>query len=431
MFNNSVYLIDCSSYDARTIEVGIRAASKALGVVLPQGQSVLLHPTCLWAHPRFAPLAFTNPIVIEGTALALAGNKLTIATNSLAGFPTRYSYRKAGYVELAQRLGARLVAVDEAPTEIVQLGEDAIVDKQVALPRLLRKAAFTVALPKLTGSTFVSFAGAIRHHQSLLQDQAQVYGHHHLHTKMVDLLGAALPTLIVVDAITATDQGGELSGQPVELGVLIIGTNPVAVDTICAVAYGLDPASVEYLQLAAERGYGPADLAQIQVVGDLTLDDLMERSRRVKHVDPNPENYLLPPQVRVMRSPEAGLEGTAGGLTEAFLMLGRGGINLSKARETVIVIGQVGRVPPGRSDLATIIFLDDTSRAEYQGYSRVVRLRGRYVPLSRLLKDVPYAMAASSLRSELGGEMITATFLSKVTPLVNRFIRGAGSPVAK
>ena len=421
-----VYIADCSRYDAQVVEAGIRAASEALGVVLPQGQPVLLHPACPWAHPRFAPLAFTNPAVIEGAALALTGNTLTIATNSLPGFPTRYSYRKAGYVDLAHRLGAKLVAVDEASTQTVQLRAESVVDKEAALPEIALKAGFTVALPKLTGSTFVSFAGAIRHHQSLLQDDAQIRGHHRLHAKMVDLLEAAPPDLIVVDAITATHKGGELSGQPIELGVLIMGTNPVAVDAVCAVAYGFDPADIKYLQLAAERGCGPIDPAQIQVSGDLTLDALKERAKRVEHVDPYPDHYSLPSQVKVMRSTKSGLAGTCGGLTEVFLILEGGGISLRKARESVIVVGQVENVPPGKSETATIIFLDDTARAEYQGYSRVVRLRGRYVPLSTLLNDVPYAMKVSRLRTELGGEMVTAIFSSKVARLIGRLTGGAG-----
>lgn len=421
-----VYIADCSRYDAQVIEAAIRAASEALGVVLPQGQPVLLHPACPWAHPRFAPLAFTNPAVIEGAALALTGNTLTIATNSLAGFPTRYSYRKAGYFDLTQRLGAKLVAMDEASTQTVQLRAGSVVDKEAALPQIALKAGFTVALPKLTGSTFVSLAGAIRHHQSLLQDDAQIRGHHRLHTKMVDLLEAVPPDLIVVDAITATHKGGELSGQPVELGVLVIGTNPVAVDAVCAVAYSFDPVGIEYLRFAAERGYGPIDPAQIQVLGDLTLEVLKERARRVEHVDPYPDHYSLPSQVKVMRSAKSGLAGTCGGLTEVFLILEHGGISLQKARETVIVVGKVDDVPPGKSETATIIFLDDTARGEYQGYSRVVRLRGRYVPLSTLLNDVPYAMKVSNLRNELGGEMVTASFSSKVARLIGRLTGGAG-----
>lgn len=423
---DKVYIVDCAQYDPRTIETGIRIAAEALGVALPQDQKVLMHPACPWAHPRFAPHAFTHPDVIEGAALALAGNTLTIATNSLPGFPTRYSYRKAGYVDLAHRLGAKLVAIDETPTQTVQLSEESVVDKEAVLPRIALRATFTVALPKLTGSTFVSFAGAIRHHQSLLQDHAQIREHHRLHTKMVDLLGAALPGLIVVDAITATHKGGELSGQPVEWGMLIVGTNPVAVDAVCAVAYGFDPADIRYLQIATERGYGPIDPAQIQLLGDLTLDALKERAKRVEHVDPYPDHYSLPPQVKVIRSAKSRLTGTCGGLTEVFLILEHGGISLKKARESVIVIGEVDDVPPGKSETATIIFLDDTARAKYGGYSRIVRLRGRYVPLYTLLNDLPYAVKVIRLRTELGGEMVAAIFSSRVARLIGRFTRGAG-----
>ncbi len=419
-----VYLVNCDQYDPQAIAAGIRTASRALGVALPKDQAVFLHPGCPWAHPRFAPHAFTHPAVVEGAALTLSGNTFTIATNSLPGFPTRYSYREAGYIELARRLKAGLVGVDEVPTEIVRLGADAAVDKEAALPRLALKTAFTIALPKLTGSTFIPFAAAIRHHQSLLQDRAQVQGHHRLSAKMVDLLAAALPDLIVVDAILATHQGGELSGRSVKLGLLVVGTNMVAVDAICAVAYGLQPMGVQYLEFAAQRGYGPAELSRIQVLGDLTLDELAKRSQRIEHVDPNPENYPLPPQIRVLRSPRADLAGTAGGLTEVFLTFERAGISWNKARETAVVIGQVEAVPPGKSDVATIIFVDDTSRATaYQGYSRVIRLRGRDVPLSTLLNNVPYAMQVGNLRNALGGKMVMATFTSRVA----RFINGLGS----
>ena len=86
----------------------------------------------------------------------------------------------------------------------------------------------------------------------------------------------------------------------------------------------------------------------------------------------------------------------------------------------------VDNVPPGKSEQATIIFLDDTARAEYQGYSRVIRLRGRYVPLYTLLNDVPYAMKVSRLRTELGGEMVMASFSSRVARLIGRLTGGAG-----
>ncbi len=350
--------------------------------------------------------------------LALQGNAYTIATNSLTGFPTRYSYQKAGYNDLVRKKNVRLVALDELPTSHVPTASDALVHKEVPLPHWVRTAPFTVALPKLTGSTFLSYAGALRHHLSLLSGPAQVQHHHRLPAKMVDLLPIAPPNLIVVDAIQAAHEGGELSGRPVALNLLIIGTNLVVVDAICALAYGLNPIEMPHLQVAAERGYGPIDPAQIAVLGELSLDELRRRGQQVKGVDPLPEHYPLPPQVRVVRSPKAEIFGTAGGLTEVFFTFEHAGFSWRKARETTLVIGPVDAVPDGKSDVATILFLDDTSRVtSYRGYSRIARLRGRNIPLSTLLSEVPYIMQVGNLRNSLGGEMLLARLTSQIMRL--------------
>ncbi|MFP4345315.1 MAG: DUF362 domain-containing protein [Anaerolineales bacterium] len=416
-----VYIARCPEYDGDLIAEKVRAATDALGIDLPQHQSVFLHPTCAWAHPRIAPLAFTDPAVIEGAAQALgSGNRLTIGTNSLPGFPTRYSYRKAGYKKLAERLDAELLAVDEAATESVQLGEQTFVDKEVALPQAALEADFLIEVPKLRGSTFVSVAGALRNHQGLLQKDAQQEGHRQFHSKVVDLITAATPDLLVVDAITAGHKGGELSGEPVDLGILIIGTNAVAVDALAATAYGVDPTGLRYLQLAAQRDHGPNDPEEIEILGDLTLEELRELSRKVERVDPDPVNYPLPSHVQVRRSEKTHLAGTAGGLTEAFLVLKRAGLDLADARETMIVIGSVGEVPRGKSERATIVLLGDTARAEYDGYSRVVRLRGRYVPLDKLLNDMAYAMKVGKLSDQLGSDMLTDSISSKVRGFFNK-----------
>ena len=55
-----VHVVECATYDPRAIETGIRAAAKALQVAFPEGQMALIHPACPWAHPRFAPHAFTR-----------------------------------------------------------------------------------------------------------------------------------------------------------------------------------------------------------------------------------------------------------------------------------------------------------------------------------------------------------------------------------
>jgi hypothetical protein len=58
-----------------------------------------------------------------------------------------------------------------------------------------------------------------------------------------------------------------------------MGVNPVAVDAVCTQIAGLSPAQVDYISLVAERGYGPMDLAEIDVTGDVTLKEAQVRAQ--------------------------------------------------------------------------------------------------------------------------------------------------------
>lgn len=424
MVMEKVFLFKAEGYDPRWIEAGIKQAAQALLVSLPAQGDVFLHVDCPWADSRFAPHAHTHPAMIEGVAKALSGASLSLGGCSLPYFPTRYSFKQAGYDALARKLDAELVAFEEVATRQVELGGTAVVNKQVGLPSAWDQAAFRISLPKLRCSTLVSFAGALRHMQSLLSQAAQVTDSHRLPEKMVDLLPTVSPNLIVVDAIHALHKGGELSGEPVELGLIIIGTHPLAVDVVCAVLLGLEPPRVDFLGEAASRGLGPSSLDEIELLGDLTLDEVRSLSQKVQMVDPDPVHYVLPKQVKILRSEKARQAGSSGNLIDVLSLIERSGVSLKSATEATIVIGAVAQIPPPTSDTATLIFIDDTSRGEYTGYSRIVRLPGRNIPISQMLNDVPYALKVINLRAELGAGYLTAKLGSNLTRIVRRMLGG-------
>jgi hypothetical protein len=83
--------------------------------------------------------------------------------------------------------------------------------------------------------------------------------------------------LIVIDAITA-GQKTMLTPVPFPLGLIIMGTNPVAVDSVCSHIVRLDPAEVDHIRIAHERGLGPIDLQEIEIGGDVSLGEAQERS---------------------------------------------------------------------------------------------------------------------------------------------------------
>jgi uncharacterized protein (DUF362 family) len=71
----------------------------------------------------------------------------------------------------------------------------------------------------------------------------------------------------VIDGIIA-GEGHETSGNPVEMNLVIAGTDPVAVDAVGAAVMGISPESVKHLRLAEESGLGTCDLKRIRVVGE-------------------------------------------------------------------------------------------------------------------------------------------------------------------
>jgi uncharacterized protein (DUF362 family) len=63
----------------------------------------------------------------------------------------------------------------------------------------------------------------------------------------------------IVDGIVGMEGNGPIQGSPKPTGVLVMGSDLVAVDSTCCRIMGIDPESLQYLRLAAERGHLSAD----------------------------------------------------------------------------------------------------------------------------------------------------------------------------
>ena len=55
----------------------------------------------------------------------------------------------------------------------------------------------------------------------------------------------------IVDGIVGMEGNGPIQGVPKHAGVLVAGTDPVAVDATCCRIMRIDPARIGYLRLAA------------------------------------------------------------------------------------------------------------------------------------------------------------------------------------
>lgn len=99
-------------------------------------------------------------------------------------------------------------------------------------------------------------------------DRRFLKSYHALSENLAGLSAVAGPHIAVIDGFRAMHGEGPRHGAAFPLGVIIAGANAVAADAVAAAVMGMDPREILHLQLAAAAGLGPADLQDIEIVGD-------------------------------------------------------------------------------------------------------------------------------------------------------------------
>ena len=121
-----------------------------------------------------------------------------------------------------------------------------------------------ISVPKLKPHRMARITLSLKNMMGAVTPKGSI--HNHLSEKIVDLVSMAKPNIAVIDGMIA-GEGHETSGNPVEMNLVIAGTDPVAVDAVGAAVMGMPPKGVKHLRLAEERELGTCDLKQIEIVG--------------------------------------------------------------------------------------------------------------------------------------------------------------------
>jgi len=83
--------------------------------------------------------------------------------------------------------------------------------------------------------------------------------------RLADLAQVVQPQLNIVEGVVGRDGTGFQRGVNHPLGLVIAGTNVVAVDTVASYIMGFDPSQLIYLRVAAEAGLGINDVNRLCV----------------------------------------------------------------------------------------------------------------------------------------------------------------------
>ncbi|MCI8336686.1 MAG: DUF362 domain-containing protein [Peptococcaceae bacterium] len=285
-----VALCKCQSYEEKEIADALYQGFDLLAAeeFLPgAGQIVFLKTNLLMAKsPKSAVV--THPAVVEAVAAYFCKRGARVIIGDSPGGPflpglLKSAYHAAGLIGVAERTDSTLnydVSVQEV------LAAEKTRTNSFSMVKAMLEADAIISLAKLKTHSMMMYSGAAKNMYGAIAGMAKVDYHLRLPNYtdfahlLVDVCETVKPVFSIIDGIVAMEGNGPSGGMPRQVGALVMGKNPYAVDWIGASVLGMSPEDIPMLAAARERGLvTPADihiygeeLSTLQIT-DLQLPD--------------------------------------------------------------------------------------------------------------------------------------------------------------
>jgi len=206
---------------------------------------------------------------------------ITIGESGAIGIPSTLFFKDSGYTDLAKRLNVKLRNFNLEKTVTVNLSH-AKWHKTLLVAQSLHDATYKIWMPKLKYHIVCEITNALKLNIGILTHKERfLYHDDRLNEKVVDLLEIGYPNLIVTDAITI-GHGFESAPYPFHLGAILMSNEPLAADMVAAKILNYEPEEVVHLVEARDRGYGSLDFNDIEVSGDISIEELANKTKDIE-----------------------------------------------------------------------------------------------------------------------------------------------------
>ena len=238
-----------------------------------RGRKVLLKPN-LVEPTRTAPHMTTHPAMVLAAAEAFRGWGASVTVGEGPGH-----VRDTDMALVESGLQAALDSVDLPFADLnyqdvawVQNAGRASKLPGFWFPQAVVEADLIVSLPKMKTHHWVGLTASLKNLYGVIPGIKYGWPKNVLHhagiPETVFDINASLPqTLAIVDGIVCMEGDGPIMGSPKPMGLVLVGTNPTAVDATCARIMGVVPNRVRYLSLAG-RTLGPLRERSIEQRGE-------------------------------------------------------------------------------------------------------------------------------------------------------------------
>ncbi len=275
-----VAVVKCRDYsDREAVYRGLEGLLNHLGGIenfVNRGERVLIKPNLLAGDPPDKAVT-THPSVVAGMVRLVkeAGGVPFIGDSPGTGKFESVCGR-TGMTDVAEKYGATLVRLCTRADIAIP---NAILMKRLVVAREALDADAIISISKLKTHTYTAFTGAVKNMFGVVPGVLKSNYHLGLpgvddFAKMLLDVYAAVPArLHVMDAVWGMEgQKGPRAGRPKHLGLLIAGTDGVAVDAVASRIVEIKPRFIPTTRIGHAEGKGVGKLEQIKVIGELLED---------------------------------------------------------------------------------------------------------------------------------------------------------------
>lgn len=270
---SKVIVLSCDSYEEERIYTLLKRGLKELGGVgalINKEEKILLKPNLL-KKAEVEKAVITHPVVVGAFARILReeGYENIVLADSCGHGTTKQVIQGTGmdiYLEKYQ-----IPAIDYTKGVHVE-NPDGVQAKEFILPKELLEADCVISLSKMKTHALERITGAVKNSYGFIYGKNKAIGHTKYPSAdsfarmLIDLNQYVKPRLYIMDGITAMEGNGPGSGDPTAMNVILMSTDPVALDSVFARLVYLKPEMVPTNYHGEKMGLGNCKEANIEVV---------------------------------------------------------------------------------------------------------------------------------------------------------------------
>ncbi|MDR1924592.1 MAG: DUF362 domain-containing protein [Planctomycetaceae bacterium] len=224
-----------------------------IGERLRGGMKVVIKPNLVVAKSADEG-ATTHPEIVEGIILFLKDFGIVspiIAEGSWLGEGTERAFDRCGYNALAKKYGIKLINTKK--DKVIKKNAHGL---SLGICATFFDADFLINVPVLKGHCQTKITCCLKNLKGCIPDSEK--RHYHdigLHKPIAALNTILKPDLHLIDGVCG-DPTFEEGGNPVQSNQIILGNDPVLLDSYCAMLLGYRPDEIGYIRCAIDYGVG-------------------------------------------------------------------------------------------------------------------------------------------------------------------------------